>query len=86
MTDASEVPGADVVPWLSRVPSENAATFLIGCSLDDDSSDDLQPIIAFDPDRTAIVVAGGKFMLCPGCGFHRRSDRSFGLPPLEAPL
>ncbi|MGD0109387.1 MAG: hypothetical protein ABSC06_35945 [Rhodopila sp.] len=60
MGDETEVPGSDVVLWLSRAAPEEATAFLVGCALDDDSGDQLAPIIGLDRERNALVVEGGR--------------------------
>jgi hypothetical protein len=60
MGDGIEVAGSDVVLLLSRIAAEEAVDLLVGCELDDDTSDRLAPIIALDRERNAVVVAGGR--------------------------
>jgi hypothetical protein len=60
MGDEVEVPGADVVRWLSRIPPHKDTEVLVGCDLDDGDSDQLVPILGIDRERNALVVAGGR--------------------------
>jgi hypothetical protein len=60
MGDEIEVAGSDVVLLLSRIAAEEAVDLLVGCELDDGTSDHLAPIIALDRERNALVVEGGR--------------------------
>jgi hypothetical protein len=60
MADGIEIAGSEVILLLSRLAPGQAADLLIGCELDDDTSDQLARIIAFDHERNALVVAGGR--------------------------
>jgi hypothetical protein len=58
MVEASELPGAEVLLFLSCSVPSNA--LLVGRAPDDGLSDQLVPIVGLDRERNAIVVEGGR--------------------------
>ncbi len=66
MIEEATVPVRDVLVWLSRVGDDEARRLLVGCSLDDGSSDEAVPIIALDTERKAVTLDGGRRLLLAG--------------------
>ncbi len=66
MAEEATVPVRDVLVWLSRVGDDEARQLLVGCSLDDGSSDEAVPIVALDAERKAVTLDGGRRLLLAG--------------------
>jgi hypothetical protein len=66
MTDEAMVPVRDVLVWLSRAGAEEASKLLVGCALDDGTSDEAVPIVAVDTERKSVTLEGGRRLLLAG--------------------
>ena len=81
MLDEASVPVRDVLVWLSRVGAEEGQRLLVGCALDDGTSDEAVPIVALDAERKAVTLEGGRRLLLAGA-----RDGEIVDPRPEAPL
>jgi len=66
MTDEASVPVRDVLVWLSRVGADEGQRLLVGCALDDGTSDEAVPIVALDAERKGVTLQGGRRLLLAG--------------------
>jgi hypothetical protein len=66
MTDEESVPVRDVLVWLSRVGADEGQRLLVGCALDDGTSEDAVPIVALDAERKGVTLEGGRRLLLAG--------------------